>query len=295
MVSTKSMKAAEMAAQAAGKNSEGGDVGLDGGLEDLTEIEGLRKVVETQVERQARVEEELNGLQVQARDHGRTLDALLAVVEALQGQVSSLMEAWKRSGAGAGDGGKPPEEGGAVEEGSVSVALVGGQGAERISAEGGRRRPTLADLLFRLRATSPSARQARMGFCLPHRHRRWRARGKAKMAEYVDPDLQAGLNWEELVDPEQEMDRGPCPTSSVGWGRMAEGRRAAWWAEPGGKVGRVEVGGRRVPDVRAAWVTQARKASSTSTVGPFPLLRFNGAPERNLGGRGRVIGGRGMS
>ncbi|CAL1383010.1 unnamed protein product [Linum trigynum] len=131
------MKAAEKAAHAAGKNSEGGDVGLDRELEDLTEIEGLRKVVETQVERQARVEEELNGLQVQARDHGRTLDALLAAVEALQGQVSSLTEAWKRSGAGAGDGGKPPEEGGAAEEGSASAAVVGGQGAERISAEGG--------------------------------------------------------------------------------------------------------------------------------------------------------------
>ncbi|CAL1359261.1 unnamed protein product [Linum trigynum] len=93
MVSTKSMKATEKAARAAGKNSEGSDLGLDGELEDLTEIEGLRKVMETQVERQARVEEELNGLQVQARDHGRTLDALLAAVEALQGQVSSLTEA----------------------------------------------------------------------------------------------------------------------------------------------------------------------------------------------------------
>ncbi|CAL1408228.1 unnamed protein product [Linum trigynum] len=240
MVSTKSMKAAEKAAQAAEKGTDAGDVGLDGELEDLTEIEGLRKVMETQAERQARVEEELNSLQVQARDHGRTLDALLAAVEALQGQVSSLTEAWKRGGAAAGDGGKPPEERGAAEE-SASVAAVGGQGAEKGSAEGGAAAsnpsrppvsrpgqvsfgPTIKDGLL----PTPSAQEMA------------RARGKAKMAEYVDPGPHAGLNLEELVDPEQERDRGPWPNEQSGLGadgwkeeRSLMGR-ARWEGGPGG-------------------------------------------------------------
>ncbi|CAL1380067.1 unnamed protein product [Linum trigynum] len=210
MVSTKSMKAAEKAAQAAEKSTDAGDVGLHGELEDLTEIEGLRKVVETQVERQARVEEELNGLQVQARDHGRTLDALLAAVEALQGQVSSLTEAWKRGGTGAGDGAKPPEERGAAEEESASVAVDGVQGAERVSAGGGAAAPNPSRPPI-LRTGHVSFGPAGKDGLLPTPSAKEvaRARGKAKLAEYVDPDLQAGLNWDELVDPEQEMDRGP--------------------------------------------------------------------------------------
>ncbi|CAL1413539.1 unnamed protein product [Linum trigynum] len=238
MVSTKSMKAAEKAAQAAEKGTDAGDVGLDGELEDLTEIEGLRKVVETQAERQARVEEELNGLQVQARDHGRTLDALLAAVEALQGQVSSLTEAWKRGGAAVGDGEKPPEEKGAAEE-SASVAAVGGQGAEKGSAEGGGAAagnpsrppvsrpgqvsfgPTIKDGLL----PTPSAQEMA------------RALDKAKMAEYVDPGSHAGLNLEELVDPEQERDRGPWPNEQSELG--ADG-----WREEGSSMGRAQWEGR---------------------------------------------------
>ncbi|CAL1380464.1 unnamed protein product [Linum trigynum] len=234
MVSTKSMKAAaEKAAQATEKGTDAGDVGLDGELEDLTEIEGLRKVVETQAERQSRIKEELNGLQVQARDHGRTLDALLAAVEALQGQVSSLTEAWKRGGAADGDGEKPPEEKGAAEE-SASVAAVGGQGAEKGSADGGAAAsnpsrppvsrsgqvsfgPTIKDGLL----PTPSAQELA------------RARGKAKMAEYVDPGSHTGLNLEELVDPEQERDRGPWPNEQRGLG--ADG-----WREEGGPIGRAQ-------------------------------------------------------
>ncbi|CAL1413688.1 unnamed protein product [Linum trigynum] len=209
MVSTKSMKAAEKAAQAAEKGTDAGDVGLDGELEDLTEIEGL------------------------GRDHGRTLEALLAAVEALQGQVSSLTEAWKRGGAAVGDGEKPPEEKGAAEE-SASVAAVGGQGAEKGLAEGGAAAsnpsrppvsrpgqvsfgPTIKDGLL----PTPSAQEMA------------RARGKAKMAEYVDPGSHAGLNLEELVDPGQERDRGPWPNKQSGLG--ADG-----WREEGSSMGRAQ-------------------------------------------------------
>ncbi|CAL1387875.1 unnamed protein product [Linum trigynum] len=241
MVSTKSMKAAEKAAQAAEKGTDAGDGGLDGVVEDLTEIEELRKVVETQTERQARMEEELNGLQAKARDHGRTLDALLAAVEAFQGQVSSLTEAWKNGGAGAGGGGQPWVEGGAPGEGSSSVAALGGQGAERVSTdreadESGEKGGSAAANPNR----TPVSRTGHVSFGpttkdgllpTPTAQEVARARGKAKMAEYVDPDLQTGLDGEELVDLEQEFEHGPWPNELYGLGADHRG-------DEGSQVGR---------------------------------------------------------
>ncbi|CAL1354833.1 unnamed protein product [Linum trigynum] len=227
MVSTKSMKAAEKTAQAAEKGTDAGDVGLDGELEDLTEIEGLRKVVETQAE--------------QARDHSRTLDALLAAVKALQGQVSSLTEAWKRGGAAAGDGGKPPEERGAAEE-SASVAAA--REPRRVRRKGGGGGAAASNP-----SRPPVSRPGQVSFGptskdgllpTPSAQEMASARGKAKMAEYVDPGPHAGLNLEELADPEQEMDRGPWPNEQSGLGadgRTEEGSlvgRARWEGGPGG-------------------------------------------------------------
>ncbi|CAL1381718.1 unnamed protein product [Linum trigynum] len=64
---------------------------------------------------------------------------------------------------------------------------------------------------------------------------------------------------------------------------MAEGRRAAWWAEPGGKAGREEVGGRRAAggsragreqraETNQAGVTWAEQGRAGSpAVGPNPV------------------------
>ncbi|CAL1376682.1 unnamed protein product [Linum trigynum] len=245
MVSTKSMKAAEKAAQTAEKGTDAGDVGPDREVEDLTEIEELRKVVETQTERQAQVEEELNGLQVKARDHSRTLDALLAAVEALQGQVSSLTEAWKKGEAGAGGGGQPQVEGGAPGEGSASVAALGGQDAVRVSADReadgpGEKGGSVAANPSR----PPVSRTSHVSF--GPTTRRWSTRvARPKWPSTWTGTCKRAWTGKSWWTWSRSLNMGIGPTSCMGQGRITEGMKATRWADPGWKVGRAEVGGRR--------------------------------------------------
>ncbi|CAI0551278.1 unnamed protein product, partial [Linum tenue] len=237
MVTTKSMKAAEKAEKA----NQAGDDGVDGAVEDLTGNEELRRDLEAQARRQARVEEELGELQERARDHNRTIEALTAAVEALVGQVSGLTEAWKKGG-----GGDQPPEG----KGAAVVVELGGQGAARLP-EGkgaGGSGETGGAAVNPSRPTGSRTGQVTFGPSVkdgllptPSAQERARARGKAKMAEYVEPDLQTGLDEEELMGLEQEYDHEPWPNELNGPGEdysRDEGShmgRAGLEGGPGGK------------------------------------------------------------
>ncbi|CAI0471030.1 unnamed protein product, partial [Linum tenue] len=241
MVTTKSMKAAEKAEKA----NQAGDDGVDGAVEDLTGIEELRRDLEAQARRQARVEEELGELQERAREHNRTIEALTAAVEALVGQVSGLTEAWRKGGNGVGGGDQPPEG-----KSAAVVVELGGQGAARLpegkgaggsgetgGAAGNPSRPTgsrTGQVTF-----GPSVKDGLLP--TPSAQERARVRGKAKMAEYVEPDLQAGLDEEELMGLEQEYDHEPWPNELNGPGEdysRDEGSHMGRAGMEGGPVGK---------------------------------------------------------
>ncbi|CAI0476865.1 unnamed protein product, partial [Linum tenue] len=81
----------------------------------------------------------------------------------------------------------------------------------------------------------------------PSAQERARVRGKAKMAEYVEPDLQAGLDEEELMGLEQEYDHEPWPNELNGPGEdysRDEGSHMGRAGMEGGPVGKRRETGR---------------------------------------------------
>ncbi|CAL1406538.1 unnamed protein product [Linum trigynum] len=133
MVSTKSMKAAEKAAQAAGRNTEAGDVDLDGVVtEDVTELEAVKLVVHEHSDALARLEEGLARVQADAKADA---DDLRQRLENLMRAIASLQA------KGDGSGGAPIlaesaiEGGGAT--GAAETAATAAGGCQRDHGNGG--------------------------------------------------------------------------------------------------------------------------------------------------------------
>ncbi|CAL1369211.1 unnamed protein product [Linum trigynum] len=96
MVSTKSMKAVEKAAQPAERNTEAGDVDLDGVvMEDVTELEAVKLVVHEHSDALARLEVGLARVQADAKEDA---DDLRQRLEDLMWAIASLQEKGDRSG-----------------------------------------------------------------------------------------------------------------------------------------------------------------------------------------------------
>ncbi|CAI0549377.1 unnamed protein product [Linum tenue] len=145
-------------------------------------------------------------MQERAREQGQTLDALTGAVKALAGQVGDLVAALKKSGIEAGGGGQLHGEDGAPGEGSMSVEAAGDHGAARASANtaaegrgekgGAAANPNRLGLRAGQVSFGPTIKDGLLP--TPSAQEKARARGKAKMAEYV------GLDEEELMGLEQE-------------------------------------------------------------------------------------------
>ncbi|CAL1410781.1 unnamed protein product [Linum trigynum] len=134
------MKAAEKAAQAAGRNTEAGDVDLDGVvMEDVTELEAVKLVVHEHSDALARLEEGLARVQVDAKadadDLRQRLEDLMRAIGLLQAK-------------GGGSGGAPiptesaTEGGGAPGEAETAATAARGAagGAGGRGSLDGRRR-----------------------------------------------------------------------------------------------------------------------------------------------------------
>ncbi|CAL1410779.1 unnamed protein product [Linum trigynum] len=140
MVSTKSMKAAEKAARAAEETTEASNMGLDGRVEDETELEAIEEVVHEHSDALARLEEGLARVQADAKADA---DDLRQRLEDLMRAIASLQARGNRVG-GARIPAEPAIEGGgapgAVEAAATAAggsAVGGTTAATATAAQGG--------------------------------------------------------------------------------------------------------------------------------------------------------------
>ncbi|CAL1359732.1 unnamed protein product [Linum trigynum] len=149
MVSTKSMKAAEKAAQAAGRNTEAGDVDLDGVvMEDVTELEAVKLVVHEHSDALARLEEDLARVQADAKadadDLRWRLEDLMRAIASLHAKGDGLGGAPTPAEAGSEGGGDAGASaaaataaGEAVAGGTPAAATPAAQGGVALAKVGG--------------------------------------------------------------------------------------------------------------------------------------------------------------